>query len=109
MVNNVTSKNLDWTFYALADPTRRAIITKLAKRECNVGELSNPFHISAPAISKHLAILQRTSLITTRKKGRNIICRLQYRNLHVVASWLSHYEKFWGERLDSLDRHLHKN
>ncbi len=93
---------LDWTFYALADPTRRAILARLSQGEASVSELGKPFEISQPAISKHLRVLERAGLVASRKEGR-------YSHFHLVAEpirdameWLFRYRTFWEGQLDAL-------
>ena len=107
MVNNRV-QNLDRIFSALANSTRRGIMTKLTYGELTVGELSKPYRISPPAISKHLAILEKTNLIITKKEGRYIICSLQPKTLRDATQWLAKYEKFWGRQFINLGKHLNK-
>jgi DNA-binding transcriptional ArsR family regulator len=97
---------LDHAFGAIADPTRRAILARLALGEANVGALSEPFSISAPAISRHLRVLEAASLITNERIGKNRICRINPAMLKAAADWLEHYRQFWAESFDRLDEHL---
>jgi len=105
MVNKMSSK-LDATFSALADPTRRAILDRLGKRECTVGELAKPFPISLPAISKHLSVLERAGLISRQRMGRRQVCRLKVEPMRRASEWLERYRAFWEARLDALEAHL---
>lgn len=95
--------DLDGIFHALADPTRRAIIGALAQGPKTVGEISKPFDISLPAVSKHLKVLERAQLLTRQVHGREHHCRLNPRTLASAHDWLSFYSGFWQERLDALD------
>lgn len=101
MVNH-TAPRLDDTFAALSDPTRRAIVARLARGECTVGELGEPFPISAPAISKHLRLLERAGLIERRRVGRTLRCRLNPQTLDVAREWITTQRRFWDESLDRL-------
>jgi DNA-binding transcriptional ArsR family regulator len=94
---------LDRTFAALADPTRRALLAHLNKREdISVSELAEPFPISLPAIMKHLDVLSDAGLITRTKLGRTVSCRLVAKPMQEAVSWLNRYQRFWSERLDRL-------
>ncbi len=99
---------LDHTFAALADPTRRAILARLASGEASVGELARPFHISLPAISRHLKVLEQSGLIIRRREGKERRCRLDPRPLQEAADFLAFYREFWSQSLDRLARHLEK-
>jgi DNA-binding transcriptional ArsR family regulator len=99
---------LDATFGALADPTRRAIVERLAQSEASVGELAEPFDISLPAISKHLTVLERAGLVTRTKEGRARRCRLVEEPMRDALEWIAAYGRFWEERLDSLGEFLEK-
>lgn len=94
------------TFAALADPTRRAILARLTHGEASVGELSEPFPMSMPAISKHLRILEKAELITRTKAAQWRRCKLRPEGFQTAASWLQDYEKFWSESFDRLAEHL---
>jgi len=100
------SKNLDATFAALADPTRRAILARLAEGEVSVTELAAPFEMSLPAISKHLKVLERAGLIIRGRDAQWRPCRLEPRPLKSAADWLEHYRVFWEESLDRLEGYL---
>lgn len=93
-------------FAALADPTRRAILARLAKGEASVGELAAPFALSLPAISKHLNVLERAQLIRRTKAAQWRRCRLQAAGFRAALMWLQDYERFWSESLDRLADHL---
>lgn len=101
-----TSEDLDLLFGALADPTRRGIIERLVVGEATVTEVAAPFSISLPAISRHLKVLERASLITRSKRGRWRSARLSPTSLASAATWLSRYERLWAESFDRLDDHL---
>lgn len=94
------------TFSALADPTRRAILARLASGEASVTELAAPFDMSMPAISKHLKVLERAGLITRGREAQWRPCRLEAGRLREVADWVEHYRKFWEESFDRLDGYL---
>jgi DNA-binding transcriptional ArsR family regulator len=101
-----TSEDLDLLFGALADATRRGIVERLAAGEASVTELAAPFSISLPAISRHLKVLERASLITRSSQGRWRRARLSPRPLAGAAGWLALQEQLWAERFDRLDDHL---
>jgi len=103
-----TSEDLDLLFGALADATRRGIVERLAAGEATVTELAAPYAISLPAISRHLKVLERASLITRSHEGRWRYARLSPAPLASGATWLARYERLWTERLDRLDDHLAK-
>jgi DNA-binding transcriptional ArsR family regulator len=94
---------LDATFAALADPTRRAILARLAKGEATVLELAQPFAISQPAISKHLKVLERAGLISRGRDAQRRPCRLEPAPLAGADSWLENYRRFWEESFERLD------
>jgi DNA-binding transcriptional ArsR family regulator len=97
---------LSATFAALADPTRRAILARLATGECSVTELAAPFDMSLPAVSKHLGVLERAGLIARRQEAQKRPCRIDAGRLREVASFAEHYRHLWEERLDRLDSYL---
>jgi len=97
---------LDTAFAALADPTRRAILARLALGEATVGELAQPFPISAPAISRHLKVLEEAELIARTRHGQQFVCRLNPQGLKNSQEWLDHYRKFWSGMFDRMDAHL---
>jgi len=97
---------LSTTFSALADPTRRAILARLALGETSVGELAAPFEISLPAISRHLGVLENAGLVLREKHGRVRSCNLTAAPLGDAADWIAFYRRFWEAQLDSLARYL---
>jgi DNA-binding transcriptional ArsR family regulator len=99
-------KNLDQTFAALADPTRRAILARLRRGAATAGELGEPFNISQPAISRHLRVLEEASLIIRERQGNHRLCRLNPDPLKRADEWLARYRQFWDKAFDRLDRHL---
>jgi DNA-binding transcriptional ArsR family regulator len=101
-----TSEDLDLVFGALADATRRGIVERLAAGEATVTELAAPFSISLPAISRHLKVLERASLITRSQHGRWRRAQLSPTSLADAATWLTRYERLWAERFGRLDDHL---
>ena len=94
------------TLAALADPTRRAILARLALGETSVTELAEPFEMSLPAVSKHLKVLERAGLIARGRDAQWRPCRLQAAPLRDVATWIDHYRRFWEESFDRLDHYL---
>jgi DNA-binding transcriptional ArsR family regulator len=98
--------HLSTTFGALADPTRRAILARLASGEANVTELAKPFDMSQPAISKHLKVLERAGLISRGRDAQSRPCRLEARRLQEATAWMEHYRRFWEESFDRLDVYL---
>jgi DNA-binding transcriptional ArsR family regulator len=94
------------TFAALADPTRRAILTRLALGEATVKELTAPFELTQPAISKHLKVLEQAGLIQRGREAQWRPCRLEAAPLKDVANWVDEYRKFWEESFDRLDVYL---
>lgn len=97
---------LDVTFAALADPTRRAIIARLAAGEATVTDLAQPFAMSLPAISKHLKVLERAGLISRGRDAQRRPCRLDARRLKDVSDWVEHYRRYWEQSFDRLDDYL---
>jgi DNA-binding transcriptional ArsR family regulator len=107
MVNNSDlSRDLSVTFGALADPTRRAILARLASGEATVSELAEPFEVSGPAISKHLKVLERAGLISRGREAQWRPCRLVGAPLKDAADWLEEYRRFWEDSFDRLDDYL---
>ena len=103
----MASDRLSTTLAALADPTRRAILARLAHGETSVTALAEPFAISLPAVSKHLKVLERAGLIARGRSAQWRPCRLDAAPLREVAAWLGHYRRFWEDSLDRLDDYLH--
>jgi DNA-binding transcriptional ArsR family regulator len=99
---------LSATFAALADPTRRAILARLASGEASVTELAEPFDMSLPAISKHLKVLERAGLIARGREAQWRPCRLSAGPMRDAADWLDHYRRFWEEAFDRLERYLNE-
>jgi DNA-binding transcriptional ArsR family regulator len=98
--------NLDTTFSALADPTRRAILARLARGETSVMELARPFAMSLPAVSKHLKVLERAGLIVRGREAQFRPCRIEPKALKDVDDWLENYRRFFEQSLDRLDAYL---
>lgn len=97
---------LSATFSALADPTRRAILARLATGEKSAGELAEPFSISQPAITKHLKVLERAGLIERSRRAQWRPCRLKAAPMREASDWIEQYRTFWEERLDRLEEYL---
>jgi DNA-binding transcriptional ArsR family regulator len=104
----MTLDALSTTFAALADPTRRAILARLAVGECSVTELAEPFDMSLPAVSKHLRVLERAGLIAQRREAQRRPCRIEAQPLRDVADWAEQYRGIWEGRLDRLGAYLHE-
>jgi len=100
--------HLSTTFAALADPTRRAILARLASGDCSVTELAEPFDMSMPAVSKHLRVLERAGLIARGREAQWRPCRLEAAPLKEVADWAERYRVIWEQRLDRLETYLHR-
>lgn len=99
---------LSATFSALADPTRRAILARLALGETSVSELAEPFAMSLPAVSKHLKVLERAGLIARGREAQWRPCRIEAGPLKDIAEWVEHYRQFWEQSFDRLDAYLLK-
>jgi DNA-binding transcriptional ArsR family regulator len=99
---------LDAVFHALADPTRRAMLRRLAAQEQSVGALAMPFRMTLAAASKHVKVLERAGLLRRTVRGRTHLCRLDPEPLSEADAWLRFYERFWTERLDALERELNR-
>ena len=106
VVKVTTESRLNDTFAALADPTRRAILARLAAGEAGVMELARPFAMSQPAISKHLKVLERAGLVSRGRRGPSRPCRLQAAPLREVAQWTERYRRYWQGSFRRLDRYL---
>jgi len=104
MVSN--DRQLDQVFGALADPTRRAILTELARGDSVVGELARPFRMSRPAISKHLRVLERAGLVQRTRDGRISRCELHAAPMRGAQRWIERYRRFWEGQLESLSHYL---
>ena len=102
----MTTDSLSQTFAALADPTRRAILARLAQGETSVNELAEPFDMTLPAISKHIKVLEKAGLIELRREAQWRLARLDAGPLKEVADWVETYRQFWNESFDRLDDYL---
>jgi len=102
----MSADRLSTTFAALADPTRRAILARLASGVASVTELGEPFEMSLPAVSKHLKVLERAGLIARGREAQWRPCRLEARPLKHAADWLEHYRRFWEQSFDRLEDYL---
>jgi|SRR5580704_3729983 DNA-binding transcriptional ArsR family regulator len=102
------TQQLDATFAALADPTRRAILARLAKGDASVNELAEPFDMSQPAISKHLRVLERAGLISRSRDAQRRPCRLEAKPLERASEWLEGYRQIWEANFDRLDQLLER-
>jgi DNA-binding transcriptional ArsR family regulator len=102
----MTSDHLSTTFAALADPTRRAILERLANGEHSITELAEPFDMTLPAVSKHLRVLERAGLISRRREAQRHHCRMEAAPLRDIVDWAEHYRHLWDGRLDRLDQYL---
>lgn len=102
----MSTDQLSVTFAALADPTRRAILARLAEGEATVNEIAEPFDMSLPAISKHLKVLERAQLITRSREAQWRPCRLEAEPLKEASDWIAQYRQFWEESFDRLDEYL---
>ena len=102
----MTSQQLDATFSALSDPTRRAILARLSRGETTVSELAAPFAMSLPAVSKHLKVLERAGLIERGREAQWRPCCLNSEPLKEASAWLDHYRRFWEESLERLDDYV---
>jgi DNA-binding transcriptional ArsR family regulator len=107
---NYRPEDLDHVFAALADPTRRALIARLEQGDdITVSELARPFPVSLPAVMKHLDVLSDAGLITRRKQGRTVHCRLTAATMKSAMDWLNRYERFWSDRLSRLGAFLEED
>jgi len=104
----MTPQQLDATFAALADPTRRAILARLSLGETSVNELAKPFDMSLPAVSKHLKVLETAGLISRGREAQWRPCKLEAGPLREAFGWIEHYKKFWEQSFDRLDEYLRK-
>lgn len=102
----MTADQLSATFAALADPTRRALLTRLAEGEATVNQLAEPFSLTQQAVSKHLKVLERAGLVSRRQHGQSRPCRLEPGRFDGAADWIDRHRRMWRERYDRLDEHL---
>lgn len=103
------SDQLDMTFSAISDPTRRDILSRLAQGEASITELASPYAMSLPAISKHIRVLEGAGLVTRTKRGRVNFCRLNAKPMREASKWLLFYQRFWDTKLDALEDFLEEN
>ena len=106
MTTQLSDERLDAAFAALADPTRRAIVSRLARGDATVSELAAPFAISLPGISKHLKVLERSGLISRGREAQFRPCHLEVDALDQTLDWITTHRQVWNERFDKLDVHL---
>ena len=99
-------ENLDSTFAALSDGTRRAILGQLMQGEARLSDLAEPFNMSQTAVSKHVRVLSDAGLLTIEKRGRTRHCRLNAEPMKLATDWLADYQAFWAHQFDNLARHL---
>ena len=100
--------NLDRTFAALSDGTRRAIVAQLTEGESSLSDLAKPFDMSLTAVSKHVRVLNEAGLVSVSKRGRTRYCRLEAEPMKDASDWLDDYRKFWVDRFDALARYLNE-
>jgi DNA-binding transcriptional ArsR family regulator len=106
---NYNQHRLDLVFGALAHPIRRGILARLSAGEATVAELARPFGVSAPAITKHMRVLEEAGLLSREKQGREHHCRLERKRMREAEAWIERHRKFWNERLDALEQYLKEN
>jgi DNA-binding transcriptional ArsR family regulator len=106
---NYSDRGLDLAFGALAHPIRRGILARLSTGEASIQELAKPFKVSAPAITKHMKILEEAGLLSRKKKGREHRCRLEQKRLKQAERWIEAHRKFWNDKLDALELYLKEN
>lgn len=104
-----SERRLDLAFGALAHPIRRGILARLSTGEATISELAVPFRVSAPAITKHMRILEEAGLLTRRRVGRSRRCRLEQKRLKEAQEWIEAHRQFWNDKLDALERYLKEN
>jgi DNA-binding transcriptional ArsR family regulator len=100
---------LDLAFGALAHPIRRGILERLSAGEATVAELAKPFRVSAPAISKHMRILEQAGLLSRKRQGRELHCRLEEKRMQEAEAWIEQHRTLWIDRLDALELYLKEN
>jgi len=105
-IGDDTSDKLDLIFGALADPTRRAILSRLSRGEATVNELAAPFDLSLPAISKHIKVLEKAGLISRKRQAQWRPCAIETSTLQEAFDWIDHYRRLWNSSLDGLDAYL---
>ena len=109
MLVKYNQHHLDLAFGALAHPIRRGILARLSAGEATIAELAKPFKVSAPAITRHMRILEEAGLLSRKRQGREHHCRLEQKRLRQAEAWIEDHRKFWNERLDALERYLKEN
>jgi DNA-binding transcriptional ArsR family regulator len=109
MFNHMVEQNLDRVFHALADPTRRAMLRRLATAERTVGELAEPFDMSFAAAAKHVKVLEEAGLLGRRVEGRSHHCHIEAGPLAEADRWIAYYQRFWTGRLDALETALRQH
>lgn len=102
------SSNLDGAFAALADPTRRAIVSRLCEGPKSVSELSRPFDMALPSLLKHVRVLEQSGLVSSEKTGRVRTCRIEPQALQAAESWINRHVTEWEKRLDRMEAHIHR-
>jgi DNA-binding transcriptional ArsR family regulator len=102
----MTPADLDCVFFALADPTRRAILHSLTRHPATINEIARPFPVSLNAVSKHVMVLERAGLLRRQVRGREHHCQIDARPLHQANAWLERYREFWDQRLDALEAYV---
>lgn len=106
---NYNQRQLDLSFSALAHPIRRGILARLSTGDATIAELARPFKVSAPAISKHMRILEQAGLLSRKIEGREHHCRLEQKRMKEAQEWIEAHRKFWNDKLDALERYLKEN
>lgn len=101
--------SLDHVYHAISDPTRRAVLMRLAAGETSIGELSKPYAMTLPAFSKHIRVLEQAGLVSKEKRGRTYYCQLVPGPLEDATEWLEFYRRFWERKLADLDNYLREN
>ena len=104
-----SDRSLDLAFGALAHPIRRGILARLSTGEASIAELAKPFKVSAPAITKHMKILEDAGLLSRKKQGRQHRCRLEQKRMKEAEEWIEAHRKFWNDRFDALEKYLKEN
>ena len=103
---NYSQRRLDLAFGALAHPIRLGILARLSAGEATVAELAKPFRVSAPAITRHMRVLEQAGLLSRKKRGREHHCRMEQERMKEAEAWIEHHRTFWNERLDALEQYL---
>ncbi|MEQ1918892.1 MAG: metalloregulator ArsR/SmtB family transcription factor [Elusimicrobiota bacterium] len=106
---NYNQRQLDLSFSALAHPIRRGILARLSTGDATIAELAKPFRVSAPAISKHMKILEEAGLLSRKIEGREHHCRLERKRMKEAQEWIEAHRKFWNDKFDALELYLKEN